>query len=87
MVRLMEKVLDDELLLEIAKEESCIEDLFEQVKIHMRLGNYELAKERSVDIQKSFKRLESIQRKFKRRKLVLELTTLGFNAKVVKRHV
>lgn len=87
MVTLKEIVRNNELLLEIVNEESCIEDLFEQIKIHMHFGDYELAMERSIDIQKSFKRLESIEQKFRRQKLVSELTKNGFNVKVVKRLV
>lgn len=87
MVNLKEIVINNDLLLEIIKEESCIEDLFEQIKIHMHFGDYELAMERSIDIQKSFNRLELIQQKIRRHNLVSELTKDGFNVKVVKRLV
>lgn len=82
----MQKVSDD-LLAEMIREQSCIEDCLEQMKIHMRRGNYEIADDRCRDVQRSLRRLEHIKRKMTRRNKVLELNQRGVSVEVVKRHV
>lgn len=82
----MQKVYRD-LLAEMMREQSCVEDCLEQMKIHMRKGNYEIADDRCRDIQRSLRRLENIKRKMARRNKVLELNQRGVSVEVVKRHV
>ncbi|WP_313891150.1 hypothetical protein [Psychrobacillus sp.] len=53
----------DEWLSEVMLEQACIEDCLEQMKINMRNGDYDLANDRCLDVQRSFRRLEYIQQK------------------------
>ncbi|MFJ5771430.1 hypothetical protein [Psychrobacillus sp. NPDC093180] len=82
----MHKVSGD-LLAEMMSEQSCIEDCLEQMKIHMRKGNYDLADDRCRDVQRSFRRLENIKRKMERRNKVIEFNQRGVSVEVVKRRV
>lgn len=79
--------LSNDLLLEMMREQSCVEDCLEQMKIHMRNGNYDLADERCLDVQRSFRKMENIKRKMTKRKKVFELNQRGVSVEVVKRLV
>lgn len=77
----------NDLLSEMMREQSCVEDCLEQMKIHMRNGNYDLADDRCHDVKRSLKRLENLKTKMAWRKKVFELTKRGVSVEVVKRHV
>lgn len=83
---IMQKVFGD-LLAEMMREQSCIEDCLEQMKIHMRKGNYEIADDRCRDVQRSLRRLENIKRSMSKINKVFELKQRGVSVEVVKRRV
>lgn len=62
MIETMSKVVEDEVFLEIMKEESCIEDCIEMIKVYVNRGNYDFAKERCKDVQKSLDKLSQLQK-------------------------
>lgn len=85
-MEMVQKITDD-VYLEAIKEECCIEDCLEVVKIYMKNGDYNLAFERCNDIKKSLKKLDSLQRKMSIRKTVIQLNQHNVNVEVVNRDV
>lgn len=79
----MKDLLNREDFLEVAKEECCIEDCLEVVKLHMRRGEFDLAVERCKDIQNSFRKIIKINKKYTLLQTVNELKLRGVQIETV----
>lgn len=81
----MKNSLTREDFLEVSKEECCIEDCLEVVKVHMRRGEFDLAVERCKDIQNSFRKIIKINKKYTLHNTIAELKLQGVQIDTVMR--
>lgn len=77
--------IDDDL--EVKKEECCIEDVLEVIKVHMKRGEHDLAIARCIDAQNSIQRVQNIHSKYSTHSVVIELSErkIQQNRKIKKR--
>lgn len=81
----MKRILEQE----IAKEQSCIEDLLVRITIHIKRGDYQLASERGNDMQKSIKKIEHLKQQQENNRnfasIIERLAAKGILVEAVKR--